>query len=89
MTPSQMVRAPQPEEPPSPPAPPRYTSDTIEDDFSIGVDLLMSTPRFLRFLQDADDHFGILGGKAREDLDKHIDLVEEFTGQWHNDEEVF
>lgn len=96
MTPAQLLRTVKPEEPPCPPAiiegqvfsAPRYTSDAMEEDFSVGVDLLMSTPRFLLFLQDADDHYDLLGSKARTELDAHIDLVQDFTGQWLNEEEI-
>lgn len=99
MTPTQLLRTVKPEEePPAPPAftetpfeltVPKYTSTAIDEDFSIGVDLLMNTPRFLSFLQDADDHYDILTESARKDLDKHLDTVQDFTGQWLNAEEVF
>jgi hypothetical protein len=61
-----------------------YTSDAMEEDFSTSVELLMESPKFLRFLLDADQHFSILGAKARQQLIEHIDTVEEFTGQWLN-----
>lgn len=65
--------------------PASYTSETMEEDFSTSVELLMGTPRFLDFLRDADDHYHILGEKARTELNEHLDTIQEFTGQWLND----
>lgn len=62
-----------------------YTSEAMEEDFSTSVELLMNTPRFLKFLQDADRHFDLLGEKARQELDEHVATIEDFIGQWLNE----
>lgn len=59
-----------------------YTSDAMEEDFSTAIDLLMLTPKFLVFLQDADNQLSLLSGKSREALDAHLEAIEDFTGQW-------
>ena len=62
-----------------------YTSEAMEEDFSMAVELLMTTPTFLEFLRDVDDKFeDILSEKAREALDAHLATIEDFTGQWIN-----
>ena len=62
-----------------------YTSEAMEEDFSMAVELLMAVPTFLEFLRDTDDKFeDILSEKAREALDAHLVTIEDFTGQWIN-----
>lgn len=63
----------------------KYTSEAMEEDFSVSVELLLATPMYLEFLRDADNHYKLLGEKARQALDEHLATIEEFTGQWLND----
>lgn len=62
--------------------PPEYTSDDIEADLSIAVNLLMDTLPYLWVLRDMNKHQDFMQEKTEEDFKEHLETVEEFTGQW-------
>lgn len=62
-----------------------YTSETMEEDFSDAVELLMQTTNYLAMLGDAHQAFDLMGNKVKESFDKHVEEVRNFVGMWEND----
>jgi hypothetical protein len=59
-----------------------YTSDEMENDFTVSVELLMETHTYLKIFSDVVRRFGILSVTQEKDFKEHLEKVEEFTHQW-------
>jgi hypothetical protein len=62
-----------------------YTSESMEEDFSEAVDLLMVSVGYLQMLRDMDKKFDVMGEKVQENFSQHLDKLEEFCGMWTNE----
>jgi hypothetical protein len=65
-----------------------WKSDDMEADFSVAVELLMESQIYLKILRDLIKRFGVLSLKQEEAFKLHMECIEEFTGQWLNDEDT-
>ena len=63
-----------------------YTSEAMEEDFSIAVEMLMKIPDWLRLLQSIDDEHNSCSSKVRDELHELVEEIQEFTGQWIQEE---
>ena len=59
-----------------------YTSDHMEEDFSVAVELMLETGTYLKILRDLVRRFGVFSVQQEKDFKEHVEKVEEFTGQW-------
>lgn len=59
-----------------------YTSDHMEEDFSVAVELMLETGTYLKILRDLVRRFGVFSMQQEKDFKEHVEKVEEFTGQW-------
>jgi hypothetical protein len=59
-----------------------WTSDNMEADFSVAVELVMESQIYLKILRDLIKRFGVLSLDQEKDFKFHMERIEEFTDQW-------